>query len=258
MLPATAILFLFLVILFAAIVGCQLLGFRVARQRRAHGSADTGKGTTAVTGSLFALLGLLIAFTISGGENRLDARRHLIVEEANAIGTAYLRLDLLPPAVQPQLRDDFRRYADARLAITRVRSIDQALAAHQRAGELQTQLWQHATDGVAAAPDARAALLLLPAINTMLDVTTARDAALRTHVPPGIFALLLALALTCAFFAGAEMAKSAQPSRLHIVTFAATLAFTCFVIVNVELPRLGFAGLRQFDALLVKARQQMD
>ena len=84
MLPATAILFLFLVVLFAAIVGWQLLGFRIARQRRASGTADLGKGTTAVTGSLFALLGLLVAFSISGGETRLDARRHLMIDEANS------------------------------------------------------------------------------------------------------------------------------------------------------------------------------
>jgi len=66
-------------------------------------------GAGAVEGSVFGLLGLLIAFTFSGAAFRFDARRQLAVEETNAIGTAYLRLDLLPADKQPALRDSFRR-----------------------------------------------------------------------------------------------------------------------------------------------------
>ncbi|HMF44754.1 MAG TPA: DUF4239 domain-containing protein [Polyangia bacterium] len=259
MLPATAIFFVFLVVLFAAIVGCQLLGFRLARQRRANGASAFGKGTTAVTGSLFALLGLLVAFTISGGEARLDARRKLIVEEANTISTAYLRLDLLPATAQRGLREDFRRYVDARLAYyANFLDFGRARIERRNANELQGKLWTDAVHATNAAPDSRAALLVLPAINQMLDVTTAREAALRTHVPLGVFALLMALALACAFFAGADMAKTDHPSTLHAVVFAATLALTCYVIVNIELPRLGFSRLGAIDALLVQARQQMN
>ena len=62
---------------------------------------------------MFALFGLLIAFTFSGALSRLDIRRGQVVDEANAIGTAYLRIDLLPAAAQPRLRESFREYADA-------------------------------------------------------------------------------------------------------------------------------------------------
>ena len=68
---------------------------------------------------MFALFGLLIAFTFSGGASRLDTRRQLIAEEANAIGTAYLCLDLLPASDQPALRGLFRDYLDSRLAVYR-------------------------------------------------------------------------------------------------------------------------------------------
>ena len=61
-------------------------------------------------------LGLLIAFTFSGATSRFEARRHLLTEEANAIGTAYLRLDLLPATAQPELRRMMRAYVDARMA----------------------------------------------------------------------------------------------------------------------------------------------
>jgi hypothetical protein len=94
-------------------------------------------------------------------------------------------------------------------------------------------------------------------MNAMIDVTTARDAALRSHAPLAIFVLLLLLSFACAFFAGVEMSKGDRPSVLHIVAFAATLALTTYVIVNIELPRLGFTRLGPIDALMVQAREQM-
>ena len=96
-----------------------------------------------------------------------------------------------------------------------------------------------------------------PAINAMIDVTTSRDAALRTHVPISMFLLLVALAFACAFLAGIEMSKQPRPSAFHMLAFAGTLALICYVIVNIEFPRLGLVRIGQFDHLLVLARQQM-
>src|SRR5262249_34159975 len=200
----------------------------------------------------------LIAFSISGGQDRLDARRRLIVEEANAVDTAYLRLDLLPAAAQPGLRADFRRYLDARIAFyEHFLDFDHARSQHRLAGELQRTPWKDTVIAVAQAPDMRATLLLVPAVNAMLDVTTARDAALRSHVPLAIFVLLIVLSFACAFFAGAEMSDRPRPSTLHVLVFAGTLALTTYVIVNIELPRLGFARLGPIDDLLVQVRQHM-
>ena len=81
-------------------------------------STETDKsdaGLNALDGAVFALMGLLIAFTFSGAASRFEVRRALIVQETNDIGTAYLRLDLLPADAQPALRQDFRDYVDARL-----------------------------------------------------------------------------------------------------------------------------------------------
>lgn len=61
-------------------------------------------------------MGLMVAFTFSGAATRFDERRHLLVQEANDIGTAYLRIDLLPAANQPAMRDLFRRYLDLRIS----------------------------------------------------------------------------------------------------------------------------------------------
>jgi hypothetical protein len=115
-------------------------GFRLgARDGRRTGAHD---GLGAIEAALFALLGLLLGFAFAGATSRLDARRELIVREANAIGTAYLRVDLLPQAAQPGVRTLFRRYLAARL-----RAFDQGLdsetltRASAEAATLQQQIW---------------------------------------------------------------------------------------------------------------------
>jgi hypothetical protein len=255
---ATAIFLGFLMVIFLSSIGFQLLGHHAGMRWRARGLSGDTEATSAIQASLFGLLGLLIAFSISGGETRLQARRQLIVDEANAIETAYLRLELLPPAAQPALRERFRRYTEERIAFfAQLVHFHEAQAIHERAGELQREIW---TDAVAAAnstQDVRPALLTLPAINAMIEVTTARDASLRTHVPAAMFVLLVVLTFACAFLAGNEMSKHSRPSSFHVVAFAATLALTCYVILNVEFPRLGFARLGPIDALLAGVRQRM-
>jgi len=94
---------------FAGIVVCVEVGYRLGR-RRSEELAHVGIG--AIEAAVFALLGLLLAFSFAGGNSRLDTRRQLIIEEANAIGTAYLRLDMLA-ADQPEMRRLFREYLDA-------------------------------------------------------------------------------------------------------------------------------------------------
>src|SRR6187455_2165271 len=84
------------VALFAAMLLCLEIGRRVGTARLARDPDGLTKGASAAEGAVFALLGLLLAFTFSGAASRFEDRRWFINDEANAIGTAYLRLDLLP------------------------------------------------------------------------------------------------------------------------------------------------------------------
>jgi hypothetical protein len=255
----TGLFFLALALLFAGMIGMQVLGHRFGRRRAAEETGDGMAGSAAIEASLFALLGLLVAFTFSGADTRLDARRHLIVAEANAIGTAYLRLDLLPERSQPTLRDDFRRYVDSRLVFyDRLLDLRDASAERAVSTQIQRRIWRDVLAAADGTRDARATLLLVPAVNEMIDLTTARDAALRTHAPAAIFVLLVLLSLACAFMAGIGMSKSRRLSRVHTFMFAIVLAVTAYVILNLEFPRAGFLRLRNFDAFLVEVRAGMD
>ena len=101
--------------LFVGILAFLELGRRLGKRHLSLDPEGARTGTGAVEGAVFALVGLLIAFTFSGAASRFDARRDLIVQETNAIGTAWLRLDLLPDTVKPAMQGLFRRYLDARI-----------------------------------------------------------------------------------------------------------------------------------------------
>jgi hypothetical protein len=113
------IVFVFTSGLFLGMLLFMEIGRRVAVRRMREDTGAAGEGVGTVDGAVFALLGLLIAFTFSEASSRFDTRRQLIVEETNDIGTAYLRLDLLPADLQPALRESFRRYLDARIEVYR-------------------------------------------------------------------------------------------------------------------------------------------
>jgi hypothetical protein len=234
------------------------LGRRMRLRLSAIGAEKTIGGLGVVEGALFGLMGLVIAFTFSGAASRFDARRHLIVEEANNIGTAYLRLDLLPEADQPQIREMVRRYVDTRIETYRVLpDYDAAMAQIAKANDIQRKIWNHAVAAAKGAPNPQAAVVLLPALNAMFDIANTRFWSTQIHPPSMIFGLLGILALVCALLAGFGMAGGTARSWIHIVAFAIVLTFTVYVIVDMEYPRMGFIRVDLFDQTLVDVRAAM-
>lgn len=231
-------------------------GRRLGARRVAADPEGARAGLGAIEGAVFGLMGLLVAFTFSGAASRFDVRRQLIVEEANAIGTAYLRIDLLPAGAQPAMRDLFRRYVDARLDVyRRLPDIPAAKSALAQSVALQGEIWSASVE--AARSDPRATMLLLPALNDMIDVTTTRTVALQTHPPEIIFAMLGLIALACALLAGYSMAGTKSRSLVHSLGFAIILTLTVYVILDIEYPRVGFVRVDAFDRVLADVRQGM-
>jgi hypothetical protein len=234
---------------------CEEVGRRLGMRRARLDPEGARAGAGVVEGAIFALLGLLIAFTFSGAASRFDDRRKLIVEEANAIGTAYLRIDLLPAAVQPEMRDAFRRYVDTRLATYRaVPDMDKVKLELERGNALQQEIWKKA---VAASVGSQAMMLVLPALNEMIDITTTRTTAVQMHPPLVIFVLLCGLALLSALLAGDAMAGGKKRDWIHMATFALALAGAVYIILDMEFPRVGFIRVDAFDAVLVELRASM-
>ena len=245
---------------FAGILLCLVWGRRIGQRAVAKHGGTSLPGSGALEGAIFALLGLLIAFTFSGALTRFDERRTQVVAEANAIGTAYLRLDLLPAAAQAPLRATFRDCVDARLATYRkLPDLDAARRELARSQKLQGEIWVQAL-AAARLPDARPAaeMLLVPALNEMFDITTVRLAATWTHPPLIVYAMLIGLALASALLSGYHSASERSHEWMHKVGFAAIVALTVYVILDIEYPRLGFVRVDAVDELLVAVRAGMN
>jgi hypothetical protein len=226
----------------------------IARYGRS-GQPSVGSLETAI----FALMGLLIAFTFSGALQRFDQRRAQAVEEVNAIGTAWLRVDLLPAEAQPKLRQAFRDYVDARIAT--YRKLPDIVAARRelaRSQALQYEIWQQSVAALRA-QDGRAGtdMLVLPALNQMFDITTTRVVATQIHPPNVIYAMLICLALAAAMLAGYQSAGEKVHDWVHQIGFAAIIALTIYVILDLEYPRLGWIRIDAIDQLLANVRAGM-
>ena len=227
---------------------------------RSGAGHDLGRGRLdTVEAAVFALFGLLVAFTFSGAATRFQEKRMLVAEEANDIGTAYLRVDLVAPAAQPALRELFREYLDSRIETYRkLPDMNAATAEMARSKGLQDRIWNAAIEATRS-PDAApgAALLLLPALNTMFDITTTRTMALKIHPPRVIFVLLFALGLVCSLLAGHRMAVRGARNWLHVLGFAFFTVVVIYVILDVEYPRVGLIRIAGADQVLVELRQSM-
>jgi hypothetical protein len=245
--------------LFAGILLMLKIGHAIGVRRLARDPEGALEGLGPAEGVIFGLLGLLIAFAFSGAASRFDNRRELIVQEANAIGTAYLRLDLLPATAQPALREDFRQYLDSRLATYQVLPDIAAAKAHlAQSNALQARIWSRALAGCKTAETNGNAVtsLVAASLNEMIDITTTRTAAFLTHPPAAVLFMLTAMVLAGALIAGHGMAKTRR-SLIHILVFAVLLPISIYVILDLEYPRAGLIRVDAFDQILRDVRASM-
>lgn len=243
---------------FVGMLACLEVGYRLGT-RLPGKHPDLGhEGTGAIEAAVFALLGLLLGFSFAGGTSRLDAKHQLVIQEANAIGTAYLRLDLLPTNYQSEMRSLFRQYLDTRLSV--YQTLPDIQAAEREMGvaeQLQKRIWSRAVNAGRDDPSQNVARLLLPSLNEMIDITTARTIALQTHLPALIFFLLIAVALLSSLVAGYAMAKRRSRSWLHMLIYAGVISITIYAVLDLDYPRFGLVRVNAADQALVQLRDSI-
>ena len=240
------------IVLFVAMLACLELGRRLGRRVIAVDRRRTG-ASGRVEAAIFALLGLLLGFAFAGAMSRFDSRRQLVIREANAISTAYLRVDLLA-SNQQAMRHLFREYLDARIRV--YENIPQDLRDRRiaEAARFQRQIWALAVMAGRDDPTVNTGQVVLPAINDMIDVTTARTLALRTRMPTLILALLCGVALFSGVMAGYSMSSRQRRSLPHMLAYAACVAFTVYVVLDLDNPREGLIRLASAEDLLEDLR----
>jgi hypothetical protein len=225
-------------------------GHRIGIRRRRRNEDNFPAVHPAVEGSVFGLMALLLGFSFNGAASRFENRRQLVVAEANAIGTAYLRLDLIPAEAQPEMREHFRTYVRSRLAVYReIPDVEAVSAAVNRSSVLQTRLWDEAVEALrGSAPSEKS--LLLNSLNQMLDLARARTVAFTTHPPPAIFLMLGFTVIASSVLAGYSMSASEKRDWMSTITLAVVLGLAVYLILDYEFPRVGFVRLDPVDQVL--------
>ena len=216
----------------------HLLG---VRRRGRLGEVET-PDMGATLGGLLGLLGLLLAFTFGMAGERFDRRKTLVVEEANAIGTAWLRTDLIPVPQRAQARDVLRDYTQARLDIATTARRSEGIV---RSEKLQGELWSITAAAAAATPTPTVALFVT-AVNEVIDMHGRRvAAALRNPIPPTIFATLYAVAILVLGATGYAGGLSGDRSSMASLVLALVLAAVFALILDLDRPYEGLLTVSQ-------------
>jgi hypothetical protein len=227
----------------AAVLLAVEAGFRLGRFRLRHADSEREAPVGTMVAATLGLFGFLLAFTFNMAASRFDAKRQVIVEEANAIGTAYLRADLVEEPHRGRIKELLREYVDVRIGAAR--SAAAALEGKRRSEELHQALWAETRAAAAAHPPVPATLFVQP-VNEVIDLHGKRVAiALHSRIPGTIWLALYAIGMLAmsamGYHAGLSVNRRSMAAILVAVTFSAVL----WLIANLDRSQEGTLTVSQ-------------
>jgi hypothetical protein len=223
------------------------VGYRVATRlggetKHADDKSDLGS----IHGAVLGLLALLLGFTFAYVATRSEARKRAVIDEANAIGTAYLRAALMPAPAGPQLQSVLRDYLDTRMVADDVGEDPKRLReAIRHSEDVQARIWPLAQQALAGRAPNPIDGLLVQSLNDVIDLHTVRLAAARDHAPALVIWMLLFLSVVAMALSGfaAGIAGGRHLGRLTMV--ALLIVAVTFVILDLDRPRGGLIRVSQ-------------
>ena len=245
------------IIIFVLMITTYWLGHRIRikiiEKNPGHSKMDLGP----ISGTLLALLGLLLAFTFSMSNSRFDTRRQLVIEEANAIGTVILRTDIYPDSIRKLLRTGLKEYVEDRIAFYRAgMDMQKTMDYYIKADEAGKKVWSIVASYAKTNEAATRTSMLIPALNDMIDITTTRRAAGEATIPDSIMYFLYTLCLGSAFLLGYEHREKID--WVVVIGFAAMLSATVFNIIDLDRPRSGLINMDNPNQKIVELLQMFD
>jgi len=249
--------FLHLLLTVAAFLAVLEVGFRLGYARRRR-EDDTAKvHVSALQTALLGLLALLLGFTFAMAVARFDKRKALVLDEANAIGTVYQRIQFMPAWQQPELVRLVKIYADARLEFWNAGLDDARLQAAQRsAAHIHGQLWSIAVAASTHEPQSQPYSLFAQSLNALMDVNEQRRVALDNRVPDVVLILLYAVSWGALGFMAYGNGLSGRRRWWSTTLFAALIALVLTTVVDMDRPRQGLILVSQDS--LIRMREALE
>ena len=249
LLPLWGLFLAVVVLVLAAIEG----GYRLGSYRHRQSGREKEAPVGAMVGATLGLLAFMLAFTFGMAASRFDTRKQLVLDEANAIGTTYLRTRMLPERGD-EIRALLRSYVDVRLeAIRSGRVAEQIL----KSEDIQGQLWSAATAVGLQHSDSIVVGLFVQSLNEVIDLHAKRvTAGLRNRIPGAIWVVLLTIAVLSLGAMGYHAGLVGTTRSLAIVVVAVTFSAVIALIADLDRPQEGSLIVSQ--QALIDLRQSMD
>jgi hypothetical protein len=232
---------LFTVILFIILLSVEC-GYRLGKYRRARHEQEKQAPVGTMVGATLGLLAFILAFTFGLAAARFDARRQVLLDEANAIGTTYLRAGMLPDQgerIRPLLRD----YVATRLDAFRSGNIAEGI---QRSENIQQQVWSEAETVAEKNPNSIVVGLFVQSLNEMIDLHAKRvQAGVRSRIPGAIWIALFAAATLSLTAMGYHAGLAGTGRSLAVVAVAVAFSVVIELIADLDRPQEGVLRVSQ-------------
>ena len=224
------------------------VGGRIS-QRRRDLTEDLRTDFGVVLAATLTLLGLIIGFSFSMATGRYDLRKTYEEAEANAIGTEYVRADLLPTADGAQVRALLKEYTDLRIRFYKTRDTEDLGQIDTQTAQVQAQLWSAASKPASAQPSPVIALAV-GGMNDVLNSQGYTQAAWWNRIPVGAWALMFAIAIFCNGLLGYG-ARQMEPKLFMVLPVVVAVAF--FLIADIDSPRGGVIRVHPQNLISLRA-----
>ncbi len=249
---------LIVAVLFVSMILAIKAGYRVGRGIKWSAGDDKESfkaHINMIAASMLGILALLLGFTFSLSLQRFDSRSVAVVDEANAIGTAYLRAQMLPVAVRGVVQQSLRDYLDLRVQSSVLTLVDRDAqqALHQKATRAQSALWRLALQVAEEDPNPVRTGLFIQSLNELVDNFGRRDAALDRHVPELVLLLVFATFLMAGAIVGYAAGVAGHRASFITYIMVGLIVVLVFVILDLDRPRRGQIQVSQSSLIELKA-----
>lgn len=234
-------------VLFIFIVIANEIGLRIGEYYENKSDDDVKSQTTAIQGGIIGILALILGFTFSMSVQRFDNRAASEIAEANAIGTAILRTNLLPAPLNAEAKQLIEAYIQVRLEVndTDLTQKDIRKQYQLKTTALQEEIWDIAITASKQDPNPVTAGLFVSSVNDLIDAQGKRNDQLQRHVPAAIFYLLFIIFIATGILMGYSSGLGKKTSRMPAVVLGLLISLLVFIIIDLDKPRRGVIQVKQ-------------
>jgi hypothetical protein len=235
------------VILFIAIVLLNEIGFRVGRFVQSRTDSEVKSLTGSIQASILGLLALLLGFTFSMSMQRYDNRSMALIDEANAIGTAILRVQLLPEKYRDEAGSLFQEYVGLRVEIGQLdlTKTEERNKYKEKIANVQNKLWSLAISATETDPRPVTTGAFVQSLNAVIDSQGKRNALLRMQVPEIVLILLFVVFISSGGIMGYSAGLSGKRMFAPIALVSTLITLIVFIIIDLDRPKRGLIQVDQ-------------